>query len=301
MNFIPPADSLLQTQFPEISKLEIVGDGGFKIVYRAEINGRAEAFKLIQLPAAANQSDTEELARKEAVGRIRREIEALAACTRPEIVKLGSLPFTSFTVGTDAYVAYSEEFLEGFNLWNVIRQNGPKPLEKELRTLFYSLLMAISELWSKGYVHRDIKPQNVMSLASNTRPFVLLDLGIAWAVQEPGLTANPNQRVLATYRYIAPEMMTPGFRASLDYRSDLYTTALTVFEYAAQQHPLARSRDDLMQTISRALHQPAAPLKSVRPDLSDELCSLVDQMLKKKPALRPANLSLLLTKLKGSL
>ena len=74
---------------------------------------------------------------------------------------------------------------------------------------------------------------------------------------------------------------------------------MTVYEYAAHTHPLARSADDLMTTISRALRQAPTPLQGHRPDLPAEFCSLVDAMLKKKPALRPANLDLLVQKLEG--
>jgi len=162
-------------------------------------------------------------------------------------------------------------------------------------------LNAIRELWGHGYVHRDIKPKNVIRLDDANRPFVLLDLGIAFSVRETPLTFNPRERVLATYRYLAPEMMTFGFRESIDYRSDLYTAAMTVFEYGAQQHPLARTKDDMISTISRALHQSPKTFRSLRPDLSIDLCQVVDQMLKKKPHLRPANLSLLINKIRGSL
>ena len=105
---------------------------------------------------------------------------------------------------------------------------------------------------------------------------------------------------LATYRYLAPEMMNPAFRDTIDYRSDLYTAAMTVYEYAAQQHPLAQGRDDLMRTISRALHQPATPLQTYRADLPAAFCQIIDQMLKKKPALRPANLNALIQRIESA-
>jgi uncharacterized membrane protein YccC len=76
---------------------------------------------------------------------------------------------------------------------------------------------------------------------------------------------------------------------------------MTVFEYGAQQHPLAQNKDDMMRTISRALHQPAESLSKLRSDLSDDFCQLIDQMLKKKPALRPANLNLLIKRMEGGL
>jgi serine/threonine protein kinase len=161
------------------------------------------------------------------------------------------------------------------------------------------LLRAIEELWTRHRtVHRDIKPQNVIKLSSDKRPFVLLDLGIAYGLLETGLTRDGSVR--CTPRYLAPEMARPDFRSNLDFRSDLYTAALTVFEYSAQIHPLAKTQDDLIQTISRALHQPPRRLKNERPDFSDEFCDLIDQMLKKKPQLRPSDLTALIAAMEGS-
>jgi serine/threonine protein kinase len=198
------------------------------------------------------------------------------------------------------YVAYSEEFLEGSDLGKLLASGAAKPAEPELRLLFVTLLKAIRDVWALGYVHRDIKPKNVIKLNNAARQFVLLDFGIAYSVQETGLTVNPTDRMpVATYRYLAPEMMNPTFRETIDYRTDLYTTAMTVYEYGAQRHPLAQGRDDLMYTISRALHQPATPLATHRSDLSPGFCQIVDQMLKKKPALRPANLNALIQRMES--
>lgn len=105
--------------------------------------------------------------------------------------------------------------------------------------------------------------------------------------------------MVLSFRYFAPEMINPEFRETIDYRSDLYTTALTLFEYAAQEHPLARNEEDEIRTVYRAVRQLPKSLKQFRPDLSDFLCQTVDQMLKKKPALRPANLNLLISQLQN--
>lgn len=299
MNFNPPSDDLIIHAFPQIQQLEMIDSGGFKVVYRARIADKIEAFKLILIPSFAGNVEAESL-RRECAGRVRREVEALDKCGGMEVVKLGSLPLSKVTIGNADYVAYTEEFLQGSDLWTLLNTRPAKPSEAELRLLFGTLLKAIRELWGHGYIHRDIKPKNVMKLNDTSRQFVLLDLGIAYSVQETGLTANP-ERVVATYRYLAPEMMTPNFRETIDYRCDLYTAAMTVFEYGAQQHPLARNNDDRMQTISRALNQPAEPLIKLRSDLSAGFCLLIDQMLKKKPALRPANLTTLINRMERGL
>lgn len=229
--------------------------------------------------------------RKEAVGRIRREVDALHLCKVPELVKLASIPTTECTIDGLDYVVYSEEFIDGSDLWDLIRGSGTRPMEPELRALFGTLIRAIRELWSHGFIHRDIKPLNIMTTKNSTRPFVLLDLGIAFCVRETALTYNPLGRLPpATYRYMAPEMAHPNFRDNLDHRSDLYSAALSIYEYATGIHPYARDYEDPVQTISRAVHDLPLPLRQHRGDLSLPLCQLVDQMLRKNPALRPSNL-----------
>ena len=222
-----------------------------------------------------------------------REINILSTLKCPEVVKLGSLPPKEVRIDGQDFIAYSEEFLEGKTLWDILREGGKKPTEAELRTLFTSLINAIEEMRKKKTVHRDIKPPNVMKLANPKRPFILLDLGIAFVIGETALT---NAGFPRTNRYMAPEMIQPNFRESLDYRSDLYTTALTIYEYGAQRHPIAGNLEDSMVTISRAVHEIPAPLYKHRPDLPTNFCDTIDQLLKKKPSLRPANLKALLAK-----
>lgn len=146
-------------------------------------------------------------------------------------------------------------------------------------------------------MHRDIKPGNVFATALTDRPYVLLDLGIAYNVKEPGLTARP-EFIPATPRYLAPEMLDPNFRENLSYRSDLYAAGITAFEFATGGiHPLSRTKDDLIQTITRILHQEPRRLVNERQDLPSPLSLLIDQLIKKNPALRPGNLNLLLKQL----
>ena len=272
-------------------------------MYQATVHGHKEALKVLPMHEASGPESDPDLAEAyllEQYARIRREVQALAKCNVPEIVKLGAIAPVELKIGGMHYLAYTEEFVDGLDLWKLIRMEREPPSLSELRTLFVALLRCVQELWRHGYVHRDIKPHNVMKTNDPTRPFILLDLGIAFAVNETSLTYRPEERwPVATYRYLAPEMLHPDFRQRIDYRTDLYTTGMTVYEYAAGNHPLARDADDLMQTISRALRQAPKPLRRYRPNLPTEFCSLVDAMLKKRPALRPANLKTLFQRLEG--
>ena len=186
MNFVPPQPDLIRAALPNIESVsQLLHQGGFKAVYRAIVGGKTEALKLVEIPKTQNAAEAEAF-RKEMIGRVRREIEALAKCQRPEIVKLGQIPATDIVIQNEDYIAYTEEFLEGKNLGEIIAAKEPKPDEKELRTLFVSLLVAIKELWGHGYVHRDIKPLNVIKHNQPDRPFVLLDLGIAFSQESHG-------------------------------------------------------------------------------------------------------------------
>jgi serine/threonine protein kinase len=97
---------------------------------------------------------------------------------------------------------------------------------------------------------------------------------------------------------MAPEMLDPNFRENLSYRADLYAAGVTAFEFATGGiHPLARTADDLVRTITRILHQEPRRLAKERPDLPVPLANLIDQFNKKNPALRPGNLNLILQQL----
>lgn len=297
MNFEPPKETEVKSLFPQFQEVQFLKAGGFKAVYKIIINSNPEAFKIVCIPeeSGVDPALSKEF-RKESLGRIEREIKILNNCKSPEIVKLGTIQPTSIVLNSREYVAYSEEFLDGSSIRELIGKTIPT--EEDLRHLFVNLLKAIKELWSLNVIHRDIKPDNIMKLDSKDRSYVLLDLGIAFSAVDTPLTFDASHRLPpGTYRYLPPEMLQPGFRDAIDFRSDLYAAALTVFEYAAGQHPLAKNKDDLIATLSRIARESPKSLREYRDDLSSFFIATVDQMLKKIPALRPSNISLLIAKL----
>jgi serine/threonine protein kinase len=298
-----PSPEVILSAIPGINELVPLNAGGFKAVYKANINGVWEALKLIEIPTFPDRpKEEQEIIRQEMRGRIFREIEILERVSIPELVKLGSIRKMETRISDKDYVVYSEELIDGCDIMQLIKSKDTKPPENDLRKLCIVLVRAIKALWANGYIHRDIKPANVMKTADPLRPFILMDLGIAFSMHDTALTFNAGERLPpATFKYIAPEMLNPSFRENIDFRSDLYTTAMTVYEYAAFAHPLARRTDDLMTTFSRALKQIPIPLSTHRSDVSPRFCSLIDQMLKKSPINRPANLDGLISRLEASL
>jgi serine/threonine-protein kinase len=142
-------------------------------------------------------------------------------------------------------------------------------------------------------IHRDIKPDNIIKTDDPVRPYVLLDLGIAFQIGGTRITRN-SARIPGTLYYIAPEMLDQGFRQNLDYRADLYTVGLTLYEFASGDNPFAHSGDPQFTTLYRIKTQRPKPLRELRSDLPAEVCRLIDQLMRKLPALRPANLDQLI-------
>ena len=277
-----PDINLLKTVLDKIENLAFVAQGGVKAVYKGTYRGETEAIKVVCIPRDLNGEDL----RDEIVGRVSREIEALRKIETPFIVRLGTFMPQLFKIGDYEYLIYSEEFLDGKSLRAKLQQNH-KPDITELKTLAVSMFEAIRILKVHDLIHRDIKPDNIIALQDNARPFVILDLGIAFKLHGSALTRHPMYRP-GTLPYMAPEMFNPRFRGTLDYRSDLYSAGVTIYEYAAGKHPIAKRGEDDYTTMYRIVKVAPVSLSSHRPDLPPEFCQIIDQLIKKLPALRPS-------------
>ncbi|MFC1816535.1 serine/threonine-protein kinase [Thermodesulfobacteriota bacterium] len=273
---------------PETSDLEEIGSGGFKVVYKAQINGKVEALKLVQIPCDENDENI----RYENLRRIVREVDILAKCTSPYLVKLGSILPRSCEIDEIEYVIYSEEYIHGETLREMIL-TGHRPMKEEMTELAICMFKVVSELSGMNVIHRDIKPDNIIKNNDPKRPYVLLDLGIAFQIGGSRLTRD-SARIPGTLYYIAPEMLDQSFRQSLDYRADLYTIALTLYEFASGDNPFAHRDDPQFTTLYRIKTIKPKPLQELRDDLPTPMCKLIDQLMRKIPALRPANIEKLI-------
>lgn len=273
---------------PEAENLGEIGSGGYKVVYKALVSGKIEALKLVQIPG----DESDETIRDENLRRVARELDTLSECKNPYLVKLGSIPPRPCEIDSLEYMLYSEEYIPGDTIREMIVKDY-RPSRQELAELGACLLKAVQELAVMNIIHRDIKPDNIIKTNNPERPHVLLDLGIAFQIGGTRLTRN-SVRIPGTLYYIAPEMLDQGFRQNLDYRADLYTVALTLYEFASADNPFAHRGDPQFTTLYRIKTQRPKPLLELRNDLPPEMCRLIDQLMRKLPALRPANLDQLI-------
>jgi serine/threonine protein kinase len=139
---------------------------------------------------------------------------------------------------------------------------------------------ALGALHRAGFVHGDVKPDNVRLVDDGTAK--LIDLGFA---HRPGENAAFREQgyVLGTADYLAPELC--GFDAEAGTASDLFSLGVTLFEMLTGQLPYPPG--SLEQTLRRHYADPPADLRTCSEGLPEDLSLLVDRMLARRPSSRP--------------
>ncbi len=238
---------------------ERLGSGGFGTVYRAwdERLERDVAVKVIDLGG-------------QPVERVMREAQAVARLNHPSVLTL-------YELGEDGRSAYLvSELIDGATLTEMQRQGLLS--DRDVGEAAADLSDALEHAHSRGVVHRDIKPQNVL-LAADDRRAKLMDFGIARVLDGAGITATGD--IVGTLAYMAPEQA-EGDDAGPP--ADVYSLALTLYEAWSGENPNARSTP---AATARAIGEPVSPLAEMRPDLPTELCDAIDACLEADPELRP--------------
>ena len=128
-------------------------------------------------------------------------------------------------------------------------------------------------------MHRDVKPQNVM--LGDDGHVKVMDFGIAHLMDSDTLTGDGD--VIGTIAYMSPEQA--AGRKRVQPPSDVYSAGMVLYELLAGAHPLRG--DTPAETLSNVAAARLPSLADLRPDLPDELITLVDAACAPRPAERP--------------
>jgi serine/threonine protein kinase len=257
-----------------------LGRGAMGAVYlgRDSKIGRQVAIKTLAL---SREFAGDELV--EARERFFREAETAGRLQHPDIV-------TIFDAGEEQGLAYiAMEYLKGDDLQTYTQPARLLPVTTVLNVVA-RVAEALGYAHSQGVVHRDIKPANVMVDLSNDTVKVT-DFGIA-RVADSARTRTG--LVLGTPSYMSPEQMA-GRR--VDGRSDLYSLGVMLFQLFTGRLP---HHSDSMATLMHQIANEAAPdVRSLRPDLPEDLARTVALVLDKRPEARYASGQLLAADLRA--
>ncbi len=275
----------IQTAFPQVSDPVYVTGGGQKGVYRCKINDTRYALKILHQTEPDVQddpsSDTEELF-AEYRARAKREVSILEGVSCPYLVALGPLPLDTAALAGETVLYFTEEWIEGRDLADHLKASGPLELA-QLKLLALQMAQALGELSSLNKVHRDIKPANIIK-REGLDEYVLLDMGMALDLDDVSLTQFG--AIVGTPKYFSPEQLDLARKRQLDFRSDLFSLGIVLYELGTGSHPFWKrgvSTGQLLDNLLRA--EPIAP-SQLTTSLPKEFDSIVLRLLAKEPHLR---------------
>jgi serine/threonine protein kinase len=142
------------------------------------------------------------------------------------------------------------------------------------------LAEALAALHGSGFLHGDVKPDNLHLVDDGTA--VLIDLGFAHRPGENAMFLRQGY-VLGTAEYLAPELCAPEPRESA--ASDLFSLGVMLYEALTGRLPYPRG--SLQQTFRRHQCDPPADIRQQRPDLPAALAGVVNRLLARRPEARP--------------
>ena len=247
---------------------ELVGAGGMSSVFRAHdrVLERTVALKLLHQRLTAEG---------EYVERFRREARMVAGLSHHNIVSVidrgehDGRPFIVF------------EYVAGENLKQLVERDGPLPVEQALE-LAIGVARGLAFAHEKGFVHRDVKPQNV--LVNGNGEAKVTDFGIARSLAVPqGVTLTGT--VLGTSDYISPEQ---AQGRQVDELTDVYSLGVVVYELLTGEPPF--TGDNFVAIAMQHINDPVPPASLRRPEVPPRLDRAIEKALAKEPADRFASM-----------
>lgn len=266
---------------PQASGIEPVDAGGQKVVFKGTIAGQQYALKFAKVPELPDDLESEEFPMSDVAVRAQREVETMRDCTSPHMVKLGPIGLSFTTIDNQSLLYFSEEFIVGRDLRKILRSDG-RFEPAQIVTLGLHIVDAVHALWELGKIHRDIKPANIMRREGNDE-YVLLDAGFAFDVVGESLSIGP----VGTPPYFSPEQFDfTNRRTVMDFRSDLFSLGVTMYQLATGQHPFWSPGDTSRSLFNKiSTHNPERPSTCV-PGFPEGLDDIILRMLGKSPHIR---------------
>ncbi len=238
---------------------EILGEisrGGMGVVYKARQTGlgRVVALKVI----IAGQASSE------AVERFRREARALSSLRHPNIVgvhEVGEIEGVNY---------FSMDFIEGLTIDHAVTQEMLSP--RDVAEIFVKICEAAGYAHSKGVVHRDLKPRNI--ILDKRREPVLIDFGIARVTEierEAGALTRKDE-VLGSPAYLAPEYLS-GAVPRYDEACDVYSLGACLYHALSGRSPHADV--DTIKIILSASTRDAPHIRQFARSIDRDLATIV--------------------------
>jgi serine/threonine-protein kinase len=252
----------------EYRVVEVLGEGGFGIVYKVERAGLFFALKLLRARALEGWGQ--------------REINILRHLAHPNVV--GFHAYDRYPVPVYGYLYFVMDFVEGRTLEEWALDENPSA--RQVARVLLEVLLALAAVHQQGVFHRDLKRENILIRHADARP-ILVDFGIGWLAGEPTVTRDTLPP--GTYEYRSPEAIrferepaNKGTHYRPDEGDDLWAVAVTLYWLLTDVLPFGNRHtgglNDRIVTLT-----PKAP-REVNPRVPEALSALCLRMLAKERA-----------------
>lgn len=250
--------------------LSLLGRGGMSSVYLAEhvLMRRRCAIKVLPVKRVDESSY---------LGRFHREAQAVAALDHPNIVRAYDVDSDDGHGTTIHFLVM--EYVDGRNLQTILEEDGVCDFAEAVDYMRQAC-DGLAHAHEAGFVHRDIKPGNL--LVDPKGVVKLLDLGLARyfsnSEEETSLTIQHDEKVLGTADYLAPEQALNSHE--VDSRADIYALGCT-FYFLLTGHPPFETGTLAQKLLAHQTQQPPSIVEK-RPDTPASLQLILEKMMAKK-------------------
>jgi Protein kinase domain len=235
-----------------------LGRSGMATVYRAfdPISNREVAIKILPRDMLDNLVTR---------ARFKREIKLIASLEHPAIVPVYDVG------GEDNHQPFFVmRYMSGGSLTQMIKQ-GRFSL-RDAALVIERIAAALDHAHSRGIIHRDIKPDNVLFDASNN-PYIS-DFGVAKFTES--MVSSTNQEVIGTPAYISPEQ---ALGEDVDHRADIYGLGAMLYEMLTGERPFGK--DTVIGLALQHVNDPVPNVLNLRPDLPGEVDVIIKRAMAK--------------------
>ncbi len=248
--------------------LERLGAGGMGAVYLCEhvLMGRKVALKILPVQQAEDPAS---------LARFYREARAVARLDHPNIVRAHDID------NDDKLHFLVLEFVDGCNLHDFVRRNGTLAPQRAANYIRQAAL-GLQHAHEAGLVHRDIKPGNL--LVDRQGVVKLLDMGLARFFHEDSPAFIKEYEVgyiIGTGDYIAPEQIVDS---RVDIRADIYSLGGAMYYLLTGKSPFQEGTN-AQKIIWHQVRHPKS-LRTLRPDVPEELVRVFEKIVAKEPGRR---------------
>ena len=259
---------------PNYQMLRVLGQGGMGSVMLARSirDGQAVAIKTLLPEVAVSE---------QSLKRFLREIEVASVLRHPNIVSY-------IEHGTHNGIVYLvTEYVTGMDASKFAKHRGGKLNYREVVRIIEQTLAALDFAHGKGFVHRDIKEQNI--LVDGTFPDFtakLTDFGLSKSYKQTGMSGvTMVGDVAGTIAYMPPEQV----RDFKEVRppSDIYAVGMTAYSLLTGAHPLdIHPKAGIAETVKAIFERPIIPIANRVPDVPSRIAAVLEMALAKQVDLR---------------